>query len=93
VGGTGRGVAMGTDRVCTSVKESARYPARQGSVPCALPPEAFYTSPAVLGLLPVARNRKQGGFDGAEREKRLVEKRLTIRPRSEKKERITAELL
>lgn len=51
-GGTGDGVAMGTDWVC-------EYLARRASAPCALPPEAFGTSLAALCLWPVAERQKR----------------------------------
>lgn len=41
--------------VCTHVNERARYPARPGSRPCVLPPEAFGTSQAALFLSPTAK--------------------------------------
>lgn len=45
--------------VCTHVNERARYPARPGSQPCVLPPEAFGTSQAALFLSPTAKRERE----------------------------------
>lgn len=42
------------------VSECARYPARPGSEPCVLPPEAFGTSLAALFLSPMAKRKRDG---------------------------------
>lgn len=71
-GGTGGGVAMGTDSVCVhvcvcadkQVCEGARYPVRPGSALCVLPPGAFGTSLVALLLSPVVKRTRVGERGG-----------------------------
>lgn len=54
-GGTGGGVAMGTDGAASA----GAYLARRGSAPCASPPGASCTSPVALCRWPVAVRRRR----------------------------------
>lgn len=68
------------------VSECACYPARTGSVPCVLPPEAFGTSLAALFQSPTAKRKRDGQRErwGRVRDTKLKDKRQTREAGSQK---------